>query len=103
MGSIDSARCLASDYSPLIALIVVNTGFFFAGIAIGPMFPAFILGAAKSRSYLHRRILCRTNSRGRAVRPDHIALGNDVSGARAGIGWLSGSLAEGPAAFQLSP
>jgi MFS family permease len=35
-----------SDYSPLIALIVVNTGFFFAGIAIGPMFPAFILGAA---------------------------------------------------------
>jgi hypothetical protein len=24
----------------------VNTGFFFAGIAIGPMFPAFILGAA---------------------------------------------------------
>jgi hypothetical protein len=31
---------------PLLALIVVNTGFFFAGLAIGPMFPAFILGAA---------------------------------------------------------
>ena len=31
---------------PLMALIVVNTGFFFAGMAIGPMFPAFILGAA---------------------------------------------------------
>ena len=31
---------------PLLAIILVNTGFFFAGIAIGPMFPAFILGSA---------------------------------------------------------
>ena len=35
-----------SSENPLLALIIVNTGFFFAGIAIGPMFPAFILGAA---------------------------------------------------------
>lgn len=35
-----------SSSNPLLALIIVNTGFFFAGIAIGPMFPAFILGAA---------------------------------------------------------
>jgi fucose permease len=31
---------------PLIALIIVNIGFFAAGLAIGPMAPAFILGAA---------------------------------------------------------
>jgi len=31
---------------PLLGIILVNTGFFFAGIAIGPIFPAFILGAA---------------------------------------------------------
>lgn len=36
---------LSADF-PLLALIVVNTGFFFAGIAIGPMFPAFVIGAA---------------------------------------------------------
>ena len=34
------------ETNPLAALVIVNTGFFFAGIAIGPMFPAFILGAA---------------------------------------------------------
>ena len=38
-----------SDSNPLLALVIVNTGFFFAGIAIGPMFPAFILGAANIR------------------------------------------------------
>jgi len=36
---------LSSDF-PLLGVILVNTGFFFAGIAIGPIFPAFILGAA---------------------------------------------------------
>lgn len=36
---------LSAGY-PLLALIIVNTGFFFAGIAIGPMFPAFVIGAA---------------------------------------------------------
>ena len=35
-----------SGFSPLLSLIIVNTGFFAAGMAIGPMFPAFILGAA---------------------------------------------------------
>ena len=34
-----------SPYSQLAALIIVNIGFFAAGMAIGPMFPAFILGA----------------------------------------------------------
>jgi fucose permease len=38
-----------SPAAPLLALIIVNTGFFFAGIAIGPMFPAFIIGAANIR------------------------------------------------------
>jgi fucose permease len=49
-GSIWAVSILAgvwlSGSMPLLALIVVNTGFFFAGLAIGPMFPAFILGAA---------------------------------------------------------
>ena len=49
-GSVWGAAILAgvglSSENPLLALIIVNTGFFFAGIAIGPMFPAFILGAA---------------------------------------------------------
>lgn len=36
---------LSGDF-PLLGIIRVNTGFFFAGIAIGPIFPAFILGAA---------------------------------------------------------
>lgn len=36
---------LSADYQ-LLALVIVNTGFFFAGIAIGPMFPAFVIGAA---------------------------------------------------------
>ncbi len=31
---------------PLLGIVLVNTGFFFAGIAVGPIFPAFILGAA---------------------------------------------------------
>ena len=35
-----------SDSMPLLALVIANTGFFFAGIAIGPMFPAFVIGAA---------------------------------------------------------
>jgi fucose permease len=35
-----------SSESPLLALVIVNFGFFWAGIAIGPMFPAFIVGAA---------------------------------------------------------
>ena len=37
---------MLSSEAPLIAMVVVNTGFFFAGIAIGPMFPAFILAAS---------------------------------------------------------
>ena len=36
-----------SSNNQLLALVVVNTGFFLAGVAIGPMFPAFMLGAAK--------------------------------------------------------
>lgn len=36
---------LSSD-NALLALVIVNFGFFWAGIAIGPMFPAFIVGAA---------------------------------------------------------
>ena len=35
-----------SDENALLALVIVNFGFFWAGIAIGPMFPAFIVGAA---------------------------------------------------------
>lgn len=35
-----------APYSQLAALVIVNIGFFAAGMAIGPMFPAFILGAA---------------------------------------------------------
>jgi fucose permease len=35
-----------SSSQPLLALVIVNSGFFWAGIAIGPMFPAFIVGAA---------------------------------------------------------
>ena len=35
-----------SSSQPLLALVIVNFGFFWAGIAIGPMFPAFIVGAA---------------------------------------------------------
>jgi MFS family permease len=35
-----------SDSHPLIALIVINLGFVIAGLAIGPMFPAFILAAS---------------------------------------------------------
>jgi MFS family permease len=35
-----------SDSHPLVALIVINSGFVIAGLAIGPMFPAFILAAS---------------------------------------------------------
>ena len=35
-----------SDSHPLIALIIINIGFVIAGLAIGPMFPAFILAAS---------------------------------------------------------
>ena len=44
--SIWSAVAL-SDAQPLLAMILINTGFFFAGLAIGPMFPAFIAESAK--------------------------------------------------------
>lgn len=37
---------LLHDTQPILAMIVVNAGFFAAGLAIGPMFPAFIAGAA---------------------------------------------------------
>ena len=33
---------LLHESNPLLAMIVVNSGFFMAGLAIGPMFPAFI-------------------------------------------------------------
>ena len=33
--------------SQLVALVMINFGFFAAGAGIGPMFPAFIVGAAK--------------------------------------------------------
>ena len=36
-----------SDSHPLLALIIVNTGFACAGIGIGPMFPAYILAASQ--------------------------------------------------------
>ena len=35
-----------SQSHPLIALIVINLGFVIAGLAVGPMFPAFILAAS---------------------------------------------------------
>ena len=35
-----------SESHPLIALIVINLGFVIAGLAVGPMFPAFILAAS---------------------------------------------------------
>ncbi len=35
-----------SESNPLVALIVINLGFVIAGLAIGPMFPAFILAAS---------------------------------------------------------
>jgi MFS family permease len=35
-----------SDSHPLIALMIINIGFVIAGLAIGPMFPAFILAAS---------------------------------------------------------
>ena len=34
------------DSQPLLAMLAINAGFFAAGLAIGPMFPAFIAGAA---------------------------------------------------------
>jgi len=36
-----------SHSHPLLALIIVNTGFACAGFGIGPMFPAFILAASE--------------------------------------------------------
>ena len=36
-----------SSYSQIPALIIVNIGFIFAGLGIGPMFPAFILSASR--------------------------------------------------------
>jgi len=35
-----------SHSNPLLALIIINGGFVIAGLAIGPMFPAFILAAS---------------------------------------------------------
>lgn len=35
-----------SDAHPLAALVIINLGFVIAGLAIGPMFPAFILAAS---------------------------------------------------------
>ena len=35
-----------SDSHPIVALILINCGFVIAGLAIGPMFPAFILAAS---------------------------------------------------------
>jgi MFS family permease len=46
VASIWSAVAL-SDAQPLLAMILINTGFFFAGLAIGPMFPAFIAESAE--------------------------------------------------------
>ena len=37
----------ASQTNNLLALVLINIGFFAAGAGIGPMFPAFIVGAAK--------------------------------------------------------
>lgn len=37
---------LLHETHPILAMIVINSGFFAAGLAIGPMFPAFIAGAA---------------------------------------------------------
>jgi MFS family permease len=36
-----------SSYAEIPALIIVNIGFIFAGLGIGPMFPAFILAASR--------------------------------------------------------
>ena len=36
-----------SSYAAVPALIIVNIGFIFAGLGIGPMFPAFILAASR--------------------------------------------------------
>jgi len=37
---------LLHETNPVLAMIAINSGFFAAGLAIGPMFPAFIAGAA---------------------------------------------------------
>lgn len=36
-----------ADTNKWLAVVIVNLGFFAAGLAIGPMFPAFILGASQ--------------------------------------------------------
>ena len=41
------AGVLLHEASPALAMFAVNAGFFCAGLAIGPMFPAFIAGAAQ--------------------------------------------------------
>ena len=38
---------LLHETDPLLAMIMVNAGFFMAGLAIGPMFPAFIDASTK--------------------------------------------------------
>ena len=45
-GSLMLVGIWVSSDLPLLGIVLVNTGFFFAGIAVGPIFPAFILGAA---------------------------------------------------------
>jgi len=42
-----TASQTASQTNNLLALVLINIGFFAAGAGIGPMFPAFIVGAAK--------------------------------------------------------
>lgn len=36
-----------SSHSPSTSLVIINIGFIFAGLGIGPMFPAFILAASR--------------------------------------------------------
>jgi len=52
LGGIDLGAGIAigvplSDSQPILALIIVNIGFAFAGLGIGPMFPAYILAASE--------------------------------------------------------
>jgi predicted Zn-dependent protease len=50
-----------SDTYPIPALVIVNIGFIAAGLGIGPMFPAFILAASKTR-YEASKIIEKYNS-----------------------------------------
>ena len=45
LGILVGAEISASD--KWLAVVIVNLGFFAAGLAVGPMFPAFILGASQ--------------------------------------------------------